>query len=235
MTADDFVTDQINGGNGNDLVSYSGSSVGVNIDLAGGSVTTTFDSAIYNPATHSYMPIHLHHLAAELTSIENAAGSQFDDTLTGSSGDNILSGLGGNDVIDGGAGNDTITGGSGRDLMTGGSGNDVFVFNHASDTPAAVSSYYDLDRITDFVRGEDKIDLHNLVNETTNHHALDFIGTQGFSGEAGEVQTYFTGSLGHMVQVDLDGDKHADVQFLVGSTTLDEMHAHLQASDFLLT
>jgi Ca2+-binding RTX toxin-like protein len=233
MTADNFVTDHLDGGKGNDIVSYGGSSVGVNIDLADGSVTATFDSAIYNPGTHAYMPIHFHQLVAEIANIENASGSQYDDTLTGNGGGNVLNGVGGNDSIDGGGGNDTIVGGAGRDEMTGGTGDDLFVFNHASDTPTMASTYYDLDHITDFVRGEDKIDLHNLVNETTNHHELTFIGTQGFSGEAGEVQSYFTGSLGHMVAIDLDGDKHADMQFLVGSTTLDEMHAHLQASDFI--
>jgi Ca2+-binding RTX toxin-like protein len=236
MTADDFVTDYIDGGKGNDTVSYSGSKVGVDIDLTdgGGSVAAVFESYFYNPSTHSFMTLEHHQIVAELKSIENATGSSYDDTLTGNSGNNVLNGLGGNDIIDGGAGNDTIVGGSGRDLMTGGLGNDTFVFNHASDTPPGVSTYYDFDRITDFVRGEDKIDLHNLVNETTGHHALTFIGIDSFSGVAGEVASYFTGSLGHMVAVDLDGDKHADVQFLVGSTTTDEMHAHLQASDFLL-
>ncbi len=42
------------------------------------------------------------------SSIENATGSGFNDTLTGSSGDNVLSGGGGDDVINGGAGTDTV-------------------------------------------------------------------------------------------------------------------------------
>jgi hypothetical protein len=56
-----------------------------------------------------------------------------------------------------------------------------------------------------------------------------------FSGHAGEVQWDFADFLGtshgRMVQVDLDGDKHADVMFLVGPTT---SHDYLFASDFIL-
>jgi Ca2+-binding RTX toxin-like protein len=243
MTADNYVTDSIDGGRGNDTVNYGASHVGVKVTLtdattaggaSGGTVEADFAMSLINPSTGDIFHFNHHQIVANLTSIENATGSNYDDTLTGNSGNNVLNGLGGNDIIDGGAGVDTITGGSGRDLMTGGSGHDTFVFNHASDTPMAATTYYDFDRITDFVRGEDKIDLHNLVNETAGHHALSFIGTSGFSGVAGEVASYFTGSLGHMVAIDLDGDKHVDMQFLVGSTTLDEMHAHLQLSDFIL-
>src|SRR5436190_1736082 len=107
------------------------------------------------------------------TGIDNLVGTTDPDTFF-MTADNYVT-----DSIDGGAGIDTINGGSGRDLMTGGSGHDTFVFNHASDTPMGGATYYDFDRITDFVRGEDKIDLHNLVNETTGHHALSYIGTSG--------------------------------------------------------
>jgi serralysin len=243
MTADNFVTDKIDGGRGSDTVNYGASQVGVKVTLtdpttaggeSGGTVEADFAMSLFSPSTGTSFQFNHHQVVAQLTSIENATGSNYADTLIGNSGSNVLNGGGGNDLIDGGAGNDIIVGGSGRDLMAGGAGNDTFVFSRASDTPAGVSSYYDFDRITDFVRGEDKIDLHNLVNETAGHHALTFVGLDGFSGVAGEVASYFTGSLGHMVAVDLDGDKHADVEFLVGSTTVDQMHAHLQASDFIL-
>jgi Ca2+-binding RTX toxin-like protein len=51
--------------------------------------------------------------------IENAIGSQFNDTING----NHL-----NNVIRGGAGNDTLWGNAGDDLLFGGTGNDTYVF-----------------------------------------------------------------------------------------------------------
>jgi Ca2+-binding RTX toxin-like protein len=70
------------------------------------------------------------------------------DTLNGTAGNDTLFGLAGNDTIDGGAGNDTIYGGAGVDLLFGGTGNDVFGFNNANEG---------IDKINDFVVGEDKI------------------------------------------------------------------------------
>lgn len=52
-----------------------------------------------------------------LSSIENAAGTPFDDMLYGDSGPNILRGLDGDDYIDGRGGNDTIVGGEGDDTI----------------------------------------------------------------------------------------------------------------------
>jgi uncharacterized protein YjiK len=70
------------------------------------------------------------------------------DTLNGTAGNDTLFGLAGNDTINGGAGNDTIYGGAGVDLLFGGTGNDVFGFNNANEG---------IDKINDFVVGEDKI------------------------------------------------------------------------------
>ena len=70
------------------------------------------------------------------------------DTLNGTAGDDTLFGLAGNDTINGGAGNDTIYGGAGVDLLFGGAGNDVFGFNNPNEG---------IDKINDFVVGEDKI------------------------------------------------------------------------------
>ncbi len=70
------------------------------------------------------------------------------DTLNGTAGDDRLFGLDGNDTISGGTGNDIIYGGAGVDLLFGGAGNDVFGFNNANEG---------IDKINDFVVGEDKI------------------------------------------------------------------------------
>lgn len=60
-----------------------------------------------------------------LSSIENAIGSQFDDSLVGDKLDNMLEGRDGRDSIYGGIGRDKIYGGNGLDRVEGGKGDDV--------------------------------------------------------------------------------------------------------------
>ncbi|MGB3928463.1 MAG: calcium-binding protein [Sphingobium sp.] len=85
---------------------------------------------------------------AVLSEIENVrlVGSR-DLSLTGSALDNELSGN---------AGDNIIRGRDGNDVLTGGAGSDRFVFD-------TWSSYYNVDRITDFVVGEDSIWLARTV------------------------------------------------------------------------
>jgi Ca2+-binding RTX toxin-like protein len=247
MTADDWTTDTLNGGAGNDTVNYSRSTVGVDITLtdpssaggdSGGTVEAHFETFTYSSFFHRTVEFQHDQTVANLINIENATGSNFDDVLNGNSGNNVLSGLNGNDVINGGGGNDTIIGGGGHDTMTGGTGNDTFVFQHASDSPWT-GLFSNIDTITDFTKGQDKIDLSGLVNDTTGHHALTFVpagdiasgGT--FSGVAGQVVAGFIQGQGFLVSVDLDGDKHADFQIMVDVANATENNP-LTATDFIL-
>ena len=75
------------------------------------------------------------------------------DTLSGEIGDDFLEGDTGSDSLNGGEGNDTLMGGWGNDLLTGGNGVDHFRFDHTLSTSSNV------DTITDFISGIDKIDL----------------------------------------------------------------------------
>jgi Ca2+-binding RTX toxin-like protein len=236
MTANEYVTDTIDGSAGSDTIDYSASQGALTFTLTGfssGTVEADYFHIDYNPSTHTFSSYTHHQVVANLTSIENVIGTNFGDTITGNNADNTLNGGGGNDVIDGGSGHDKIIGGAGHDTMTGGFGNDTFIFEHASDGPMSAATIYDLDTIKDFVRGQDKIDLHALVNETANHHALTFIDGAAFSGVAGQVSAVFNG-YGWLVRADLDGDRTADFQVLVSSSTDLEMHNHLQTSDFIL-
>ena len=138
MTAEDYVTDNINGGGGADTVDYSASEVGVKITLTdapvkgglptGEIVEADFTTVAYNYVTHTFTSSTHHQVVANLTSIENATGSDFDDILTGNSANNVLKGGAGDDVIDGRGGNDTIYSGLGADTLWGGAGQDTFVF-----------------------------------------------------------------------------------------------------------
>jgi Ca2+-binding RTX toxin-like protein len=92
------------------------------------------------------------------TAAINLTGNAVANLLTGNSGDNFLYGLGGSDTLSGGAGNDTLRGGLGADVLTGGAGADKFLFEKGGGN----------DRITDFISGTDKIDLHLLGITSVN-------------------------------------------------------------------
>ena len=75
------------------------------------------------------------------------------DTLHGGTGADTLFGGQGNDVLFGDDGDDVLFGDLGDDTMTGGAGHDTFVF--------APRSGHDV--ITDFTKGEDKIDVSAYI------------------------------------------------------------------------
>lgn len=155
-------------------------------------------------------------------SIENATGSQKDDTIIGSNSANIIKGMNGNDEIDGRAGNDVIEGGLGSDYLLGGSGADRFDFNNK--TESVVGGNRDL--IDDFRRSQgDKIDLRDMDADSTHsgNQAFSFIGTANFSGDAGELR--FKNGI---VSGDINGDGRPDFEIAVSDMS------SMRGSDFLL-
>jgi Ca2+-binding RTX toxin-like protein len=117
------------------------------------------------------------------------------DRLRGQAGQDVLTGGEGDDWLHGGNGDDTLIGGAGRDVLTGGAGADVFVL-------AAADLGTGRDRITDFIPGEDRIDLTGLAS------GLTFVGEARFSGHPGEVRL---APQAMRLMVDLDGDARADL------------------------
>ncbi|PSJ51068.1 hypothetical protein C7I84_27695 [Mesorhizobium ephedrae] len=99
--------DYLSGGSGFDTASYMGATAAVKVNLADPSLNVgeakgdTFNS------------------------IENLAGSAFNDTLDGNAGANALAGFQGNDLLRGAGGNDSLDGGDGNDTLGGGEGNDI--------------------------------------------------------------------------------------------------------------
>lgn len=81
-------------------------------------------------------------------------GGSGDDLLYGGTGRDTLSGGAGDDVLDGGTGDDVLDGGIGHNTLTGGEGADTFRFARLTG---------ELDRITDFDIGLDRIDLSALL------------------------------------------------------------------------
>ena len=95
------------------------------------------------------------------------ATAAVDDTLTGSTrNDDLFGGLG-NDTLNGGSGDDRLFGEQGNDRLVGGLGNDAFTGGAGNDTIVLESSNTDVfsrnvDVVTDFVQGQDKIDVSGL-------------------------------------------------------------------------
>lgn len=106
----------------------------------------------------------------------------------------------GNDLIVGNSGNNVITGGAGNDAMSGGRGADTFVFAAGAGK----------DGITDFNAKEgDKLDLSQIT-----HGDLHLAAGTAFHGIAAEV-IYNQGTGYTKVQIDVDGDRVADIQILL--------------------
>jgi serralysin len=152
-------------------------------------------------------------------------GTSGNDTIDGGVGNQTLRGLLGDDALNGGSGNDILIGGGGKDRLTGGSGADIFVFEAASDSPATTGR----DRIQDFQRGMDKIDLTAIDANSVagGDQGFIWIGTSGFSGRAGELHQIRLNGL-TVIEGDLNGDRIADFQIEFATTM------SLSSSDFLL-
>ncbi len=154
--------DSLNGSSGSDTASYEGSAAVV-VNLATGTTSGG-------------------HAAGDiLVSIENLTGGAGADVLTGNTSSNVLLGNGGNDTLIGESGNDTLDGGADKDILTGGAGADVFKFSsitHSLETSTSI------DRITDFVKGTDKLDLTGL--------GFTGLDTDGGNTEAGELRLAYS-------------------------------------------
>jgi hypothetical protein len=161
----------------------------------------------------------------------NGSGDRSANILSGNRGKNSLDGREGNDSIFGGDGDDKLVGGEGRDRLTGGAGrdelgggrgSDVFIFG-SGDTGKTAGTR---DRILDFSAKEgDKIDLSAIDANSvkSGDQSFAFVGTKAFSGKAGELALH-----GTFLEGDVNGDRIADFQIDMGSTT------NLNSTDFVL-
>lgn len=140
--------DVVSGGDGNDRFEvktyasvYKGDagndtffSVGYRNSFNGGSGTDTINYSLQDSSSEKGRGIYVDldegfakavdGRIEKLTSIENATGTSYDDTLIGTSGRNILRGGNGNDQLEGLGGNDRLYGGAGKDILYGDNGND---------------------------------------------------------------------------------------------------------------
>ncbi|WP_350335316.1 calcium-binding protein [Coralliovum pocilloporae] len=146
--------DRLDGGAGNnDIAIYSGSSVGVTVNL-----TTTFGSG--GDASGD-----------RLFNIEHIAGSRHDDVLTGDGGRNYLYGNGGEDRLFGEGGDDILNAnGPGADYLDGGSGIDtVRYYNSRSGVTVNLS---DNSKNRGDAAGDVYVSIENVVGSRTGNDSL---------------------------------------------------------------
>lgn len=175
---------------------------------------------------------HLENLVLFGSEALTARGNALDNSLTGGSGDNRMLGRDGNDTLDGNAGNDSLNGGrgndvlrgnSGTDTLTGGTGDDVFVFGGWDELGLAATR----DRITDFSRKHDRIDLHFIDADAAQDgdQAFSFVSAAQFGTAAGQL-SYANGIVS--INADVDADAEYQIE-LVG-----KVPTALSAADFVL-
>lgn len=145
-------------------------------------------------------------------------GDNGSDRLAGDAGDDRLIGGAGNDLLKGGTGKDVLIGGAGKDILFGEAGADVFRFTALSDSGLGKTS----DIIRDFTRGNDVIDLSDLIDRPIEFR------TDGTFGGHGPSLIAKTFQSGVEVLLDADGDGRADFRIVVNDV------ARLSEADFLL-
>lgn len=120
---------------GHDTLDFSNQKAGIIADLQEGGYSLFCKQGL--PAQPSYSLLGIAYGAV----IEDAIGTDFDDSLTGNGGVNKLSGGKGRDSLYGLAGDDIIDGGAGDDWMTGGTGNDIYYVDSPGDVIYEVGTY----------------------------------------------------------------------------------------------
>ncbi len=142
--------DTIHGGDGDDillgdLIEFGGNEQGISAIQSHVAQETGQDiSTVDAEAIHDYVKDNINEFN------QNHQGDKA-DTLYGQQGDDILFGHGGNDIL---------VGGSGDDILIGGSGEDTFKF---IDDGSGIRDG-EIDTIKDFTKGEDKIDISDLLH-----------------------------------------------------------------------
>lgn len=196
-------------------------------DVVYSSVTWTLGANVENLTLVGTLDIH--GTGNELNNVlignlKSNATTGGNNRLLGGLGNDSISGLDGNDTLEGGEGNDLLIGGAGKDMLVGGNGNDRFDFNHLTETGTTGVTW---DVITDFVRGQDRIDLSTLDANTAT------AANDAFSGALIDPAVSFTAAgqlrfVSGVLYGNVDAD--ADAEFAVALTGV----AVLSAADFIL-
>lgn len=225
--------DSLFGGSGND--SYLVDSVGDRVYETSTTTSTTDTGGrdLVSASVSFTLGRYLENLNLTGSSAINGTGNELANTLSGNAAANRLSGAAGADKLYGAAGSDVLTGGAGADWLYGGSDSvrDLFDFNTLTDSSAAAR-----DRVYNFVRGVDDIDLSTLdakvlSTDSGYNHAFAFSGTtaRAYSVWYLKADVDADGAVDDLlVRGDVNGNTTADFEIgIVGVTSI-------AATDFVL-
>lgn len=134
-------------------------------------------------------------------------GGQTNDTVAGDGDDDLVHGAGGNDTVEGRKGADTLYGDTGDDKVKGADGDDVLEGNGGRDiltggdgvNQFGLRNLNDVDKITDFKPGTDKIVLaasvFDVFGDTLGKNEFRLAGEGGEGDDASIVYRSGTGEL----------------------------------------
>ncbi|WP_051531656.1 M10 family metallopeptidase C-terminal domain-containing protein [Sphingomonas sp. URHD0057] len=213
--------DVICAGAGDDCIAYSGTGSGFDT-VDGGTGTDTIRAMSNGTVIGLHAVSGIEEISANGFTNVSMQGSANADSLDFSqvSLDQIgkIAAGAGDDFVCGSAGNDVISGGLGADRLAGGAGADTYLYGAAGESTVKAH-----DMITDFTAGIDRIDLSAIdaSSKQKGNQAFTFIGTNAFSGHAGDVRVDHSDPGVTHLYADINGDKVADIQIdLVGTVPL---------------
>jgi hypothetical protein len=193
--------DYLYGGAGNDTYIVNNAGVHIN-EVHGGGIDTVMASVSFSLNTTA--SANVENLTLTGSGAINGTGNDLANTIIGN---------GVNNTLKGGAGNDTLVGGGGVDRLYGGSGADTFVFKAVADsTPGAHDMILDFSGVSDGGEG-DRIDLTGL--ESSVGETFTVYADGRFHGGSGDLRAYTNSAGNTILEVDINGDKHADFQVIV--------------------
>lgn len=214
-------SNNLNGGAGNDQVSYANSTSAINVNLT-----------LSGAQSGGYAA------GDTLAGFENVLGSAYNDSITGDASDNILTGGAGVDSLVGGDGNDTIYGGVGADSLWGGLGNDWLQGDDDGDTLRGEDGNDTLIGGLANDRLEGGIGNDSVIGSTGDNYTLGGSGDDTMRGDAdddtiqGEADNdYVTGYSGADSILGGTGDDTIlggnDADVLKGDAGIDRLYGEL--------
>ncbi|MBX9608029.1 MAG: hypothetical protein K2Y51_17545 [Gammaproteobacteria bacterium] len=149
--------DQLFGGLGDDIALPGDDRLGDIIDGGGGNDTVSYANA--SSLAIVSLEVNANNLGVALgdvyTLVQNVIGTNFDDAVTGDDNDNRLVGGLGADILRGGGGNDVLLGGDGADILIGGGGINAVDVGNDSQADRVQLDAAGLTNLTNFQTGED--------------------------------------------------------------------------------
>ena len=213
--------DTIIGAGGIDTVDYSGSTVGVTVDLTAG-------TGLGGQAAGDVL-VGITNLIGSATGANTLTGTVAANIITGGAGDDTVDGFGGADILSTGAGKDTVTYRGGEVSIDAGTGTDTLVMTAAATVDLTATDQTSGD--TTLVKGFENVDARALTTgisitaDTTDNTITGGSGNDTIHGGGG-VDVVASGGGNdtvdyHGSETSIDGGTGSDTLILKAQASLD--------------